>query len=148
MVLPTVLKKRHSLRGIKLFPVIKHIKQGQSEQLKEYARLHKDMKTRELELESIKKSVRDLTGEELVKILDLADRELDVREATWTLHCLIIYTNEVGQPKGQELVDQSQTLGASTSTVSCDDNNNNKRKRLAGASSDDLEDSCFFREGC
>ncbi|KAJ8300323.1 hypothetical protein KUTeg_021842 [Tegillarca granosa] len=32
------------------------------------------------------------------------------------------------------------TLGASTSTVSCDDNNNNKRKRLAGASSDDLED--------
>ena len=28
---------------------------------------------------------------------------MDIDEARWALHCIIVYANEVGQPKGQDL---------------------------------------------
>jgi hypothetical protein len=34
-------------------------------------------------------------------------RDVNVEEARWALHCLVIYANEVGQPKGQMLEDSS-----------------------------------------
>ncbi|CAC5383510.1 unnamed protein product [Mytilus coruscus] len=48
MVLPSVLKKRHSLKGTKLIPAIKKIEKGQQEALKEFARMQKDLKTEEM----------------------------------------------------------------------------------------------------
>ena len=56
MVLPTVLKKRH-LKGEQLLPVIKMIRAGQSEGLKEFGRLQKDTKTDELMMEDLGKYV-------------------------------------------------------------------------------------------
>ena len=58
MVLPTILKRRHSLKGVKLLQAIKKIKLGQPESLKEYARIQKDIKTEELGVH-----VKELTGE-------------------------------------------------------------------------------------
>lgn len=34
-------------------------------------------------------------------------RDIDVNEARWLLHCLIIFANEVGQPRGQALDDST-----------------------------------------
>lgn len=39
MVLPTVLKRRHTLKGVKLMPVLKNIRGGQPEALKDFARI-------------------------------------------------------------------------------------------------------------
>jgi hypothetical protein len=43
MVLPTILKRHHSLKGVKLLQAIRKIKLGQPESLKEYARIQKDI---------------------------------------------------------------------------------------------------------
>ena len=63
MVLPTILKRRHSLKGVKLLQAIKKTKLGQHESLKEHARIQKDIKTEELTLEDIWVHVKELTGE-------------------------------------------------------------------------------------
>ena len=63
MVLPTILKRRHSLKGVKLLQAIRKIKLGQPESLKEYARIQKDIKTEELTLEDIGVHAKELTGE-------------------------------------------------------------------------------------
>jgi len=108
MVIPTVLKRRHSLKGVKLLTVVKRIKAGQLESMKVYARIQKDVKTEALNIDEILKHVRDLTGEDVADILEIADREETVQEARWALHCLIIHANEYGQPKGQDLTEQVQ----------------------------------------
>lgn len=53
MVLPTVLKRRHTLKGVKLMPVLKKIRGGQPEALKDFARIGKDIRTDQLELPDI-----------------------------------------------------------------------------------------------
>ncbi|XP_052716245.1 uncharacterized protein LOC128188950 isoform X2 [Crassostrea angulata] len=115
MVQPTVLRKRHSLKGLKLLPVIKKVKGGRPEGLKEFARMSKEKKTDVLELEEIENIVNSLTGENMIELLELAGRDIDVNEARWLLHCLIIFANEVGQPRGQAL-DDSTDPSTSAST--------------------------------
>ena len=62
MVLPTVLRKRH-LKGEKLLPVIKKIRAGLPEGLKEFGRLQKDTKTDELMMEDLGKyAIKNITG--------------------------------------------------------------------------------------
>nr|XP_034312443.1 uncharacterized protein LOC117684419 [Crassostrea gigas] len=91
MVLPTVLKRRHTLKGVKLMPVLKNIRGGQPEALKDFARI---------ELPDIEKHVRELSGEELEDIVQMDVRELNVQEARWVVHSLILFANEVGQNHG------------------------------------------------
>lgn len=122
MVQPTVLRKRHSLKGLKLLPVIKKVRGGRPEGLKEFARMSKEKKTDVLELEEIENIVNSLTGENMIELLELAGRDIDVNEARWLLHCLIIFANEVGQPRGQALDDStdpstSASTGGSSTTV-------------------------------
>lgn len=115
MVQPTVLRKRHSLKGMKLLPVIKKVRGGKPEGLKEFARISKEKKTDVLVLDEIENLVNSLTGESMVELLELAGRDVDVDEARWLLHCLIIFANEVGQPRGQAL-DDSTDPSTSAST--------------------------------
>ena len=61
-----------------------------------------------MNMDEIRKQVKDLSGEELGEILELAGRDVDLKEARWALHCLIIYANEYGQPKGQDLSEPDQ----------------------------------------
>jgi hypothetical protein len=61
MVLPTVLKKH--LKGENCLPVIKRIRAGQPEGLKEFSILQKDTKTDELMKEDLGKYViKNITG--------------------------------------------------------------------------------------
>lgn len=64
MVLPTVPKKHLNFEGIIFFlPVIKRIRAGQPEGLKEFGRLQKDTKTDELMMEDLGKYViKNITG--------------------------------------------------------------------------------------
>lgn len=53
----------------------------------------------------------------------LAGRDENAEEGRWAMHCLILYANEFGQPKGQDLVDNevqgtSGTAGISITTPS------------------------------
>ncbi|CAC5395301.1 unnamed protein product [Mytilus coruscus] len=89
---------------MKLVPVIKRIRQGQPESLKGLARMNKDLKTENLNMEEIAQHVKVLTGEDLDEICQLSGRsDDDVWEARWILHSLILYANEFGQPNGQDL---------------------------------------------
>ena len=72
MVQPTVLRKKHSLKGVKLLPVLKKIRGGKPEGLKEFSRVSKDKKTENLEFEEIEILVNTLTGENVVELLELA----------------------------------------------------------------------------
>ncbi|CAG2184878.1 unnamed protein product [Mytilus edulis] len=148
MVLPTCLKRRHSLKGVRLVAAIKRIRGGQPQGLKEFARFQKDNKLDNLSMDDLRQQVLDLTGAELQDLLQFANRDNTVEEARWATHCLILYANEYGQPSGQDLTqsqDQTPTTSANPVNVqmsgdivqSSGDNNNNgtnKRKR------DDLED--------
>ncbi|XP_076089989.1 uncharacterized protein LOC143062022 [Mytilus galloprovincialis] len=148
MVLPTCLKRRHSLKGVRLVAAIKRIRGGQPQGLKEFARFQKDKKLDNLSMDDLRQQVLDLTGAELQDLLQFANRDNTVEEARWATHCLILYANEYGQPSGQDLTqsqDQTPTTSANPVNVqmsgdivqSSGDNNNNgtnKRKR------DDLED--------
>ncbi|CAG2224941.1 unnamed protein product [Mytilus edulis] len=148
MVLPTCLKRRHSLKGVRLVAAIKRIRGGQPQGLKEFARFQKDNKLDNLSMDDLRQQVLDLTGAELQDLLQFANRDNTVEEARWATHCLILYANEYGQPSGQDLTqsqDQTPTTSANPLNVqmsgdivqSSGDNNNNgtnKRKR------DDLED--------
>ncbi|XP_071181349.1 uncharacterized protein [Mytilus edulis] len=148
MVLPTCLKRRHSLKGVRLVTAIKRIRGGQPQGLKEFARFQKDNKLDNLSMDDLRQQVLDLTGAELQDLLQFANRDNTVEEARWATHCLILYANEYGQPSEQDLTqsqDQTPTTSANPVNVqmsgdivqSSGDNNNNgtnKRKR------DDLED--------
>ena len=103
MVLPAVLKRRHSLVDVNILPVIKRIRSGKPEDLKEFARINKDTKTENLNMEQINDHVMTLTTEKVGDILMLAGRDENIDEARWALHCVILYSNEYGQPKGQTL---------------------------------------------
>lgn len=54
----------------------------------------------------IENHFRAITGEEVEDILKMAQRDVSVDEARWALHCVVLYANEYGQPRGQELSDQ------------------------------------------
>lgn len=105
MVLPVVLKRRHSLKDVNLLPVIKRIRSGKPESLKEFARINKDTRTENLSLAEIDNHVLSITGEQIGELLMLAGRDENAEEGRWAMHCLILYANEFGQPKGQDLVD-------------------------------------------
>ncbi|XP_076072272.1 uncharacterized protein LOC143044226 [Mytilus galloprovincialis] len=142
MVLPPVLKKRYSLKGMKLVPVIKRIRPGQPESLKGLARMNKELKTENLNMEEIAQHVKVLTGEDLDEICQLSGRsDDDVGEARWILHSLIIYANEFGQPKGQDLQVSEGDSAPIQSTSDMDTQPKaGKRKPDSSTASDTLED--------
>ena len=66
MVQPTVLKRRHSLKGKNLLLMIdslKENKRGKLESLKEFVRVNKDTKTDKMSIDEIGKAVKDIMGE-------------------------------------------------------------------------------------
>ena len=66
-----------------------------------WIRAQKDTKTDELRMEDLGKYViKDITGRTYWK-----GRDETPVEARWALYSIIIYANEYGQPKGQDLAD-------------------------------------------
>lgn len=74
MVQPTILRKRHSSKGLKFLPVIKKVRGERPEGLKEFARISKEKKTDVLKLDEIENRVNSLTGENMIELLELAGR--------------------------------------------------------------------------
>ena len=62
------------MKGLNLLPVIKKVRGGRPEGLKEFARMSKEKKTDVLELEEIENIVNSLTGENMIELLELAGR--------------------------------------------------------------------------
>uniref|UniRef100_A0A8W8IQ73 Reverse transcriptase domain-containing protein n=1 Tax=Magallana gigas TaxID=29159 RepID=A0A8W8IQ73_MAGGI len=73
MVQPVVLKKRHSLKGLTLLPVIRKVKDGQLENVKELARMSVGKRTEALQLRDIANAVMETTGEPMDELLELAE---------------------------------------------------------------------------
>ncbi|XP_065932254.1 uncharacterized protein [Magallana gigas] len=114
MVQPVVLKKRHSLKGLNLLPVIRKVKDGRLENVKELARLSVGKRTEALQLKDIAKAVMEMTGEPMDELLELAGRDIrDYDAAKLLLHYCVLAANERGQHKGQVLHDDE--AGPSTS---------------------------------
>ncbi|XP_069115338.1 uncharacterized protein [Argopecten irradians] len=114
MVLPTTLKKRHSLKTLSLMPAIRRLKDDQAVgAIKEFARIVAVRKTEELSLRDVTKYIMDLTGEPLSELLQMAGKEEDdVEAARALLHFCILLANEKGQPTGQVLRDSAQSSSA------------------------------------
>nr|XP_034307343.1 uncharacterized protein LOC117682886 [Crassostrea gigas] len=106
MVQSVVLKKRHSLKGLTLLPVIRKVKDEQLENVRELARISVGKRTETMQLRDIAKAVMEITGEPMDEFLELAGKDLRDFDATkLLLHYCVLAANERGQPKGQVLQD-------------------------------------------
>jgi hypothetical protein len=60
--------------------------------------------TEEAEMDEVLAGYGQLTGENMIEMLELAEVDLNVVNARMLLHHAIILANEVGQPMGQNLM--------------------------------------------
>ncbi len=107
MVLPTVLKRKHSLKGLNLVPLVRRLRtvtESENDMPKDLARADLNTDTESLSNEEMKQSFHAITGEEAVEMLDLAHREENTSNLRLLIHHTVIMANEVGQPRGQTLV--------------------------------------------
>ena len=101
--MPTVLRKRHSLKTISIVPLINRMRSDrQSPSVSELARIQTSKKMEDMEMFELDRAILDLTGESKSDILELADREQNMSNARLVLHEAILYANEVGHPQGQD----------------------------------------------
>ncbi|XP_033745161.1 uncharacterized protein LOC117330783 isoform X3 [Pecten maximus] len=108
MVLPTTLKKRHTLKGRNVLPAVRRLQEGAP--VKALARMMAGRKTDDLSIRDVEKYVNELTDESLSDLLELAGKNKeDISEARLLLHYLIVLANEKGQPQGQDLLEAPGT---------------------------------------
>ena len=105
----TVLKRKHSLKGKNIFPLLKRLRDNKGDVPSSFARLAQQQRTEEMSKEECMKSFKEITGEKPEEFMDMAGVECTERNARLLLHFTIIFANESGQP--------GQALGA-TETVS------------------------------
>lgn len=74
MAQPVVLKKRYSLKGLPLLPVIRKVKDGRLENVKELARISVGKRTETMQLRDIAKAVVDITVEPMNELLESAGK--------------------------------------------------------------------------
>ena len=103
MVLPTTLKRKHSLKGINILPLIKKVRAEAGQRVPEYARMQVSKQTEEMPLEELKGHFGGLTGEDSREILKLCDLEYLAENMRCLVHHSIMFANGFGPPKGQEL---------------------------------------------
>lgn len=117
MVLPTVLKRKHSLKGKQLLLVIRKLRDIQDAHgIKQLARTSSARRTENMSNEDVLKAVEDLTGENGIELPELAGKDPNDEDfAKLLLHVCILHANEKGQPKGQDL--QDPELGHSSATT-------------------------------
>lgn len=99
---PTILKRRHTLRGKNLLPVIKKLR-GMDQPVPQLAKFKINTPLEEMERSQVVSAFRDLTGESEKDCLEMAGREITDENLKCLLHLAIIHANEFGQPDGQNL---------------------------------------------
>lgn len=102
MVVPPVLKRRHSLIGKNHLPLLVALKANHVP--KEFARMTAETPLVDLDEDQLEEAFNSLTGERATQILSLAERENNLQNLRLLLHFTILKANEVGQSNGQELV--------------------------------------------
>lgn len=117
MVLPTVFKRKHSLKGKQLLPVIRKLRDIQDAHgIKQLARTSSARRTENMSNEDVLKAGEDLTGENGIELLELTGKDPNDEDfAKLLLHVCILHANEKGQPEGQNL--QDPELGHSSATT-------------------------------
>ena len=98
----TTLKRKHSLQGTRITPAIKQLRNATYPST--YASITPGKQTKDMTKEEINRELQNLCGETLTDILELANVEDTLENARLALHCFIVFANEFGQPKGQNLV--------------------------------------------
>lgn len=104
MVLPsvTVLKRRHSLEGLDLVPLLRMVR-GMNEPPSRFARVVSDQPIDDLQMSDLLALFKQVTGADGMELLDLAGVAVDVPHMRCLLHFSIVRANEVGQPRGRAL---------------------------------------------
>lgn len=107
---PAVLRKRHTLTGKDIFPLIKRVR-GAEGPAGPLARLKMNAPTETMTISEMKTAFRELSGESLEECLQMVGDTANVEEGMKKLlHYAIIYANEVGQPDGQDISQDEQQV--------------------------------------
>lgn len=108
---PAVLRKRHTLTGKDIFPLIKRVR-GAESPAGPLARLKMNAPTETMTISEMKTAFRELSGESLEECLQMVGDTANIEEGMKKLlHYAIIYANEVGQPDGQDISQDEQQVG-------------------------------------
>ena len=103
MVQPTTLKRKHSLKDVNILPLIKRIRAEADQRIAEYARIQVAKRTEETPAEELKGHFEGLTGEDAKDFLTMCGLDYTAENLRILVHHTIIFANEFGHPKGQEL---------------------------------------------
>jgi hypothetical protein len=101
MVLPAVLKRRHSLKGHNVYQLIKRF--AEAEMPKEHARFHRDTPLDEMATEELSAEFKRITTEDMDGILGCMGKSSTDSNRLLLAHSAILMANEIGQPSGQDL---------------------------------------------
>lgn len=110
MVVPIVLRKRHTLVGVDLIPLMKRIRDADQDDYKGLASMTSENPTEDLTMDQLAKNFRQLSGRSIDDVLQLSNREINIANSRLALSLAIVYANEVGFPAGQKLVEPVSIL--------------------------------------
>ncbi|XP_062602975.1 uncharacterized protein LOC134264730 [Saccostrea cucullata] len=99
---PPILKRRHTLVGKNILPVVKKVKNYAGQRLN-FAKLKSTMPIEELSEGELAQKFKDLTSEKACDILEMAAKEISAENLRVLLHFTILHANETGAPDGQQL---------------------------------------------
>ncbi|XP_061181440.1 uncharacterized protein LOC133189995 [Saccostrea echinata] len=98
---PVVLKRRHSLKGKNIIPIVRKMKT--TGRVTSFARMKSNICMEDMPRGELISAFRELTGEDEKEILEMAQKEATEANLRHLLHYAIIQANEVGQPAAQTL---------------------------------------------
>ena len=104
MVQPSSLKRKHSVKGLNLFPLVRRIRDCKTA-VKAYARIIATQPIEDLSVDELKSGFKDITGEDASEVLKMADKDVTVHSLRLAVHFAVLYANEAGAPKGQPLTE-------------------------------------------
>ncbi|XP_048759254.2 uncharacterized protein LOC125668862 [Ostrea edulis] len=100
---PVILKRRHTLKGKNLIPLVRKMKSATGGRIQTLARVKSTLSIEEMTRSEVISAFREITGEDEKEILELAQREVTDANLRHLLHFAIVHANEVGQPAAQNL---------------------------------------------
>ena len=115
---PTVLKKRHTLKGKNLLPLALRFKTVEEPFDQPLARPKMNKTLESMSGADLRLFFFDLTGTSEKDILGMAEKPATEDNLRVLAHLAIVYANECGEPVGQELIAVPAAVQGSSSQVS------------------------------
>lgn len=104
---PTVLKKRHSLVGKNILPIVRKLRDSNLS-IVNYARFRMNIPLESMPDDEIINSFRELTGESEKECIEMSGKDVSSDTLRALSHFSILHANEFGQPSGQSLQDDDK----------------------------------------